>query len=78
MGRLATRLTQVYALSMQSFLWDHQLKVCSRPDSLCGGGRGWGVNLCSFGTLQTSALLLTNFLLFETGLELLQENIYLH
>lgn len=57
MGRLVSKLTQVCALSLQSFLWDHQLNVCSPLDryffSGCVGGRGraWRVNLCSFKAL---------------------------
>lgn len=47
-GSLVSQLIQVYALSMQSFLWDHHLKICSLLGTVFGW---WGVgevNLCSY------------------------------
>lgn len=36
-GSLVCKLIQVYALNMQSFLWDHHLRICS----LLGNVFGW-------------------------------------
>lgn len=68
-GSLVCKLIQVYALNMQSFLWDHHLRICF----LLGNVFGW------WGLGESQFMSLTNLLLLEMDAEpSIQGKIYPH